>query len=117
MKLIAQQPVRVNSPYIFPSDVGEGHCTAAKACLERLCASVGIEGVTPHTFASVAGDLGFSELTIRALLGDGSQSVTQDYIHIDEALKLATARTCEEIASLLDKGESAKAAASPKKAV
>jgi hypothetical protein len=45
-----------------------------------------------------------------------SQSVTQDYIHIDEALKLATARTCEEIASLLDKGESAKAAASPKKA-
>jgi hypothetical protein len=28
--------------------------------------------------------------------------VTQDYIHIDEALKLATARTCEEIASLLD---------------
>jgi hypothetical protein len=42
--------------------------------------------------------------------------VTQDYIHIDEALKLATARTCEEIASLLDKGESARAAASPKKA-
>ncbi|HEY1779956.1 MAG TPA: tyrosine-type recombinase/integrase [Roseiarcus sp.] len=83
-------------------------------------ATVGIEGVTPHTlrhaFASVAGDLGFSELTIRALLGHGSQSVTQDYIHIDEALKLATARTCEEIASLLDKGELARAAASPKKA-
>ena len=38
------------------------------------------------------------------------------YIHIDEALKLATARTCEEITSLLDKGESAKANASPKKA-
>lgn len=37
-------------------------------------------------------------------------------IHIDEALKLATARTCEEIASLLDEGESAKATASPKKA-
>jgi integrase len=120
VKLVAQQPVRVNAPYVFPSEVGEGHYTAAKACLERLCASVGIEGVTPHTlrhtFASVAGDLGFSELTIRALLGHGSQSVTQDYIHIDEALKLATARTCEEIASLLDKGESAKATASPKKA-
>jgi hypothetical protein len=57
-----------------------------------------------HTFASVAGDLGFSELTIRALLGHGSQSVTQDYIHIDEALKLAIARTCAEVASLLDKG-------------
>lgn len=44
--------------------------------------SVGIEGVTPHTLrhtlASVAGDLGFPELTIRALLGHGSQTVTQD---------------------------------------
>jgi integrase len=55
-----------------------------------------------HTFASVAGDLGFSELTIRALLGHGSQNVTQDYIHIDEALKLAATRTSDEIAALLD---------------
>ncbi len=90
VKLIAQQPVRVNSPYVFPSEVGEGHYTAGKACLERLCASVGIEGVTPHTlrhtFASVAGDLGFSELTIRALLGHGSPSVTQDYIHVDDLI-------------------------------
>ncbi len=54
-----------------------------------------------HTFASVAGDLGFSELTIPALLGHGSQSVTQDYIHIDEAPKLAATRTSDEIASLL----------------
>ena len=27
--------------------------------------------------------------------------VTQGYVHIDEALKLAATRTCEEIASLL----------------
>ncbi|MBU6356878.1 MAG: tyrosine-type recombinase/integrase [Rhodospirillales bacterium] len=105
-KLIAEQPARANSPYVFPSEVSEGHYTAAKACLERLCVSVGLEGVTPHTlrhtFASVSGDLGFSELTIRALLGHGSQSVTQDYIHIDEALKLAATRTSDEIASLLD---------------
>jgi integrase len=106
VEVISEQPARANSPYVFPSDVGEGHFTAAKACLERLCVSVGLEGVTPHTlrhtFASVAGDLGFSELTIRALLGHGSQSVTQDYIHIDEALKLAATRTSDEIASLLD---------------
>ncbi len=106
VKLISEQPVRLNSPYVFPSEVGDGHFTAAKACLERLCVSVGLEGVTPHTlrhtFASVAGDLGFSELTIRALLGHGSQNVTQDYIHIDEALKLAATRTSNEIAALLD---------------
>jgi integrase len=106
VKVIAEQPVLLNSPYVFASEVSGGHFTAAKACLARLCVSVGLEGVTPHTlrhtFASVAGDLGFSELTIRALLGHGSQSVTQDYVHIDEALKLAATRTSDEIVSLLD---------------
>ncbi|WP_342640472.1 tyrosine-type recombinase/integrase [Rhodoligotrophos ferricapiens] len=110
-KIAASQPIRGNSPYVFPSDISEGHFTAAKACLFRLCASVGIKGVTPHTlrhtFGSVAGDLGFSELTIRALLGHAAQSVTQGYVHIDEALKLAVTRTCEEIATLLDAKEEA----------
>ena len=30
---------------------------------------------------------------------DAAQSVTQGYVHIDEALKLAVTRTCEEIGS------------------
>lgn len=114
VKLAASQPPRKGCAYVFPSDVADGHFTAAKACLARLCASVGIEGVTPHTlrhtFGSVAGDLGFSELTIRALLGHAAQNVTQGYVHIDEALKLAVTRTCEEIAILLaeeDEGASA----------
>ncbi len=104
--LAANQPIRKDCPYIFPADFGDGHFTAAKTCLSRLCASVGIVGVTPHTlrhtFGSIAGDLGFSELTIRALLGHAAQSVTQGYVHIDEALKLAVTRTCEKITSLLD---------------
>ena len=49
----------------------------------------------------MAGDLGFSELTIAALLGHAARGVTQGYVHIDEALKLAATRTCEEIACLL----------------
>ena len=57
-----------------------------------------------HTFGSIAGELGFSELTIRAMLGHASQNVTQDYIHIDEALKLAVQRTSDEIARLLEVG-------------
>ncbi|BAV65529.1 tyrosine-type recombinase/integrase [Sphingobium cloacae] len=108
-KLAAGQPFRPNCPYVFPADFGDGYFTAAKACLSRLCASVGIEGITPHTlrhtFGSVAGDLGFSELTIRALLGHAAQSVTQGYVHIDEALKLAVTRTCGEIAALLDSSD------------
>lgn len=88
--------------------MGSGAFTAGKSCLARLCALVGIAGVTPHTlrhtFGSVAGDLGFSELTISALLGHASQTVTQGYVHIDEALKLAVSRTCEEISGLLEAG-------------
>jgi len=88
--------------------VGNGAFTAGKACLERLCALVAITGVTPHTlrhtFGSVAGDLGFSELTIAALLGHAAQSVTQGYVHIDEALKLAVTRTSDTIAGLLEEG-------------
>ena len=107
-QLAASQPARKNSPYIFPSDVGDGRFTAAKSCLARLCATAKLEGVTPHTlrhtFGSVAGDLGFSELTIAALLGHAARGVTQGYVHIDEALKLAASRTCEEIASFLKAG-------------
>jgi integrase len=73
-----------------------------------VCGLAGIKGVTPHTlrhtFGSVAGDLGFSELTIRAMLGHASQNVTQDYVHIDEALKLAVQRTSNEIDRLLRRG-------------
>jgi integrase len=107
-RLAASQPAQEGSSYLFPADVGNGAFTAGKACLERLCALVGIKAVTPHTlrhtFGSVAGDLGFSELTIAALLGHAAQSVTQGYVHIDEALKLAVTRTSDTIAGLLEEG-------------
>lgn len=38
------------------------------------------------------------------MLGHASQNVTQDYIHIDEALKLAVRRTSDEIARRLAEG-------------
>jgi integrase len=105
-RLAAAQPIETGSPFVFPATMGEGSYTAAKACLRRLCAMVAIEDVTPHTlrhtFASIAGELGFSELVIAAMLGHSAQSVTQGYVHVDDALKVAVARTCDEIAGLLD---------------
>lgn len=38
------------------------------------------------------------------MLGHASQNVTQDYIHVDEALKLAVRKTSDEIARLLNEG-------------
>lgn len=64
------------------------------------------EGVTPHvfrhTFASIAGELGYSELTIAGLLGHGKRGVTQGYIHIDDLLRSAADAAAAKIAAVLD---------------
>lgn len=109
-KVILNQPGIPGNPYVFPSLVSDGPTTVAYECLKRLCKMADIKGVSPHilrhTFGSVAGDLGFSELIIKACLGHASQSVTQDYVHVDDALKLAVQRTSAEIARLLELGSS-----------
>ncbi|MCZ4290990.1 site-specific integrase [Hoeflea alexandrii] len=70
---------------------------------QRIARRAGLVGVTPHTlrhsFASVAGDLGYSEPTIGAMLGHSAGSVTSRYIHhLDEVLAAATDRVSETIA-------------------
>jgi hypothetical protein len=46
--------------------------------------------------------MGFSELTIKALLGHGARGSTQNYVHLDEALRLAVDQVSGKIANLLD---------------
>ena len=62
--------------------------------------------VTPHvlrhSFASVAADLGFSELTIAALLGRKKASVTSKYAHHADAVLLQAADVvADRIAELM----------------
>jgi hypothetical protein len=121
MDCIESQPVQGHSPYVFPADVGDGHFIGVVRVLDRVCAKAKLSGVTPHvlrhTFASIAGDLGFSELTIAGLLGHSSRGVTQRYVHLDAALAVAADQVSAEIARYLDgesKGEP-KAAASTRK--
>lgn len=106
MDCIEAQPIRAESPFIFPADWGEGHFIGIVRVLDRVCAKANLEDVTPHvlrhTFASVAGDLGFSELTIAGLLGHSARGVTQGYVHLDTALVVAADRVAAEIAQLLD---------------
>ncbi len=104
--LITEQPRTEGSPYVFPADWGDGHFVGVVRVLDRVCTAAKLTDVTPHTlrhtFASMAGELGFSELTIAALLGHAARGVTQRYIHIDEALRVAADRISAEIAALLD---------------
>ncbi len=103
--LLLAQP-QTKSPFFFPADWGEGHFIGVVRVLDRICERAKLADVTPHTlrhtFASLAGDLGFSELTIAALLGHASRGVTQRYVHIDEALRMAADRVTEEMADILD---------------
>jgi len=105
VQLLLEQP-DTGSKYFFPADWGEGHFIGVVRVLERVCARAELEKVTPHvlrhTFASVAGGLGYSELTIAALLGHASRGITQRYIHIDEPLRAAATSVSDHIAGLLD---------------
>lgn len=99
-------PGREGSPFVFPADWDDGHFIGVVRVLDRVCRKANLKEVTPHvlrhTFASVAGDLGFSELTIAGLLGHSARGVTQGYVHLDTALTVAADRVSAEIAKLLD---------------
>ena len=103
--LLLAQP-RTESSFFFPADWGDGHFIGVVRVLDRICEKAQLHDVTPHTlrhtFASLAGELGFSELTIAALLGHSARGVTQRYVHIDEALRLTADRVAAEITNVLD---------------
>lgn len=103
-------PQKRGLPLYFPSDFVDRPYSGVPETLRALCTIAGIKGVTPHvlrhTFGSVAGDMGFSELTIKALLGHGARGSTQNYVHLDEALRLAVERVANKIANILDGRES-----------
>lgn len=100
------QKVGKNSDWLFPADRGDGHFVGVVKVLNRVCAKAGLSGVTPHvlrhTFASVAGELGYSELTIAGLLGHATKGVTQGYVHLDQVLVSAADWVAEAIAAALD---------------
>ena len=107
VEAIKAQPGHNRSEYVFSADVGEGHFIGVVRVLQRVCKRAKLIGVTPHTlrhtFASIAGDLGFSELTIAGLLGHAPRGVTQSYVHLDRALVVAADQVSAEIARALSR--------------
>lgn len=88
--------------WVFPAARGSGSFVGLPRVLERLAARAGIEPfsahVFRHTFATVAVELGFTELVIAGLLGHRLGSVTSRYAHRpDSALMLAADKVSAEI--------------------
>ena len=103
--------------WMFPADKGGGHFVGVGPIIADLSKAAELERIIPHalrhTFASVAAELGFSELTISGLLGHSARGVTQRYSHVpDSALLAAADRVSARIAAALD-GRQGDAVGSP----
>lgn len=103
----ARQPKNPDSTWVFPAARGVGHWVGLPKALARVCRRAGLKRVSAHvlrhTFASVAAEMGFSELTIAGLLGHRLHGITVRYSHLpDAALISAADRVAAEIAATLD---------------
>jgi integrase len=82
-------------PFAFPSPRGNGPYLGLRNAFRRIVSGRELSGVTPHTlrhsFASTAADLGLTELTVGALIGHRTGSVTSRYVHPLDAVLIAAA--------------------------
>ncbi len=83
---------------VFPATRGDGRMIGFPKLWVRITKLGSLStDVTPnvlrHSFASLAGDLGYSEPTIAALVGHKGHSITSRYVHSADAVLLAAADT------------------------
>jgi integrase len=81
---------------VFRATRGDGRMTGFPKFWAKIAKLGGLPAdATPHTlrhsFASLAGDLGYSEPTIAALIGHKGHSITSRYVHTADAILLAAA--------------------------
>jgi integrase len=93
--------------YVFPGQGEDNAFGSFPNHWEQIFKDSPLSDVTPHvlrhSFASIANDLGFTEVTIAALVGHAKGSVTSKYIHaLDTALIMAADTIAGYIQGLLD---------------
>mgnify|MGYP001031296280 CR=1 FL=1 len=93
--------------YVFPGQADDNAFGSLPNHWEKIFEDTALADITPHvlrhSFASIANDLGFTEVTIAALVGHSKGSVTSNYIHtLDTALIMAADTISGYIQGLLD---------------
>jgi integrase len=93
--------------YVFPGQGDDNAFGSFPNHWEKIFEDTSLADITPHvlrhSFASIANDLGFTEVTIAALVGHAKGSVTSKYIHtLDTALIMAADTISGYINGLLD---------------
>lgn len=100
---VLSDTLRVDSnPYVLPAMRGALYYRGLAGYITRLMKRAELEGVTAHTlrhsFASVAGDLGYSDSTIGSLLGHSGSTMTSRYVHrLDTVLVAAASKIANEV--------------------
>lgn len=93
--------------YVFPGQGEDNAFGGFPNHWRQIFRDSPLSDVTPHvlrhSFASIANDLGFTEVTIAALVGHSKGTVTSKYIHtLDTALIMAADTISGYIQGLLD---------------
>lgn len=93
--------------YVFPGQMEDNAFGGFPNHWEQIFKGSPLADVTPHvlrhSFASIANDLGFTEVTIAALVGHSKGSMTSKYIHsLDTALVMAADTIAGYVQGLLD---------------
>jgi integrase len=93
--------------YVFPGQGDHNSFGSFPNHWEKIFDDTPLADITPHvlrhSFASIANDLGFTEVTIAALVGHAKGTVTSKYIHtLDTALIMAADTISGYINGLLD---------------
>lgn len=101
--------------HVFPGSRGGKAYGAFPKQWKKIFAGTALETITAHilrhSFASIANDLGLSEITIAALLGHSKGSMTSKYIHtLDSTLVMAADTVSGYVQGLLDGKEFKQAA-------
>lgn len=95
---------------VFPATRGDGRMLGFPKLWGRIAERGKLTAdVTPHvwrhSFASLAGDLGYSEPTIAALIGHKGHTITSRYVHAADAVLLAAAdAVADRTADLMGEG-------------
>ena len=119
-EILAKIAKREGCPFVLPAVRSNNAFGGMPGAWERIARRAKLVDVTPHTlrhsFASVAGDLGFTESTIAAILGHAAGSVTSRYVHhLDSVLIAAADKTARAIYSYM-RGAEVQVVQMPKRA-
>ncbi len=97
LNLLCKLKEQSNSPWVFPATRGEGYLIFLPKVFKRTINLINKETEKPfiektgvslhtlrHSFASIAAEMAYSELTIAGLLGHSIGSVTNRYSHLPD---------------------------------